>query len=120
MSAAWLTAFGTLAVAVFGLLGWVARYGWRVTRRTMRFLDDWQGETAREGLPAVPGVMARLKSVEGLVASISAEMHPNGGSSLRDVVHKTAAGVAEIKTEQAAVRTRLELFDAKREAREKS
>ncbi len=113
MSAAWLTAFGTLAVAVFGLLGWVVRYGWRVTRRTMRFLDDWQGETAREGLPAVPGVMARLKSVEGLVASISAEMHPNGGSSLRDVVHKTAADVADVKAEQAAVRTRLEAFGAR-------
>lgn len=113
MSAAWLTAFVALAVAVFGLLGWVARYGWRVTRRTMRFLDDWQGETAREGLPAVPGVMARLKSVEGLVASISAEMHPNGGSSLRDVVHKTAADVADVKAEQAAVRTRLEAFGAR-------
>ena len=113
MSAAWLTAFVALAVAVFGLLGWVARYGWRVTRRTMRFLDDWQGETAREGLAAVPGVMARLKSVEGLVASISAEMHPNGGSSLRDVVHKTAADVADVKAEQAAVRTRLEAFGAR-------
>ena len=113
MSAAWLTAFVALAAAVFGLLGWVARYGWRVTRRTMRFLDDWQGETAREGLPAVPGVMARLKSVEGLVASISAEMHPNGGSSLRDVVHKTAADVADVKAEQAAVRTRLEAFGAR-------
>ena len=113
MSAAWLTAFVALAVAVFGLLGGVARYGWRVTRRTMRFLDDWQGETAREGLPAVPGVMARLKSVEGLVASISAEMHPNGGSSLRDVVHKTAADVADVKAEQAAVRTRLEAFGAR-------
>ena len=113
MSAAWLTAFVALAVAVFGLLGWVVRYGWRVTRRTMRFLDDWQGETAREGLPAVPGVMARLKSVEGLVASISAEMHPNGGSSLRDVVHKTAADVADVKAEQAAVRTRLEAFGAR-------
>ena len=115
MSAAWLTAFVALAVAVFGILGWVARYGWRFARRGMHFLDDWQGEPAHDGLAATPGVMARLKGVEAVVASISAEMHPNGGTSLRDVVHKTAAGVAEIKAEQAAVRTRLELFDAKRE-----
>ncbi len=114
MNATWFAAFVTLAVAAGGLLAWAARYGWRVIRRTGHFLDDWQGEPAHDGLDATPGVMARLKSLEVTVASINAELHPNGGGSLRDVVSLTAADVADIKTEQAAVRARLELFDAAR------
>lgn len=114
MDPAWIVALVALATAVAGCLTWAARYGWRVLRRTMHFLDDWGGEPAHGGLGARPGVMARLKSVEDLVASISTEIHPNGGGSLRDVVARTAADVADIKTEQAAVRTRLELFDSAR------
>ena len=119
MSAAWLTAFVALAVAVTGLLGWVARYGWRVTRRTMHFLDDWQGEPAHDGLPATPGVMARLAGVEALTVGINAEMHPNGGSSLRDVVTLTAARVAEIRDDQAKMRARMEQLETQRAGREK-
>ena len=118
MSAAWLTAFTALAVAVFGLLGWAARYGWRVLRRTIHFLDDWGGESAHDGLEGTPGVMARLKNVEELVAKILHETTPNGGGNLRDVVRRTAQDVADIKTEQAAVRARLELFDGARIVRE--
>jgi hypothetical protein len=116
MSAAWLAAFTALAVAVFGLLGWAGRYGWRVLRRTMHFLDDYFGEPAHDGLEAKPGVMARLGSVEHLLAQVLAETTPNGGGSMRDEVARTARDVAEIKAEQAAVRLRLEAFDAKRAA----
>ena len=118
MSAAWLTAFTALAVAVVSVLAWAARYGWRVLRRTIHFLDDWGGESAHDGLDAKPGVMARLKSVEDLMAKVVAETTPNGGGTLRDVVKRTAQDVADIKTEQAAVRARLELYDARRTARE--
>ena len=54
MDPAWLTALTALAVAVFGVLGWAARYGWRVLRRTMHFLDDWGGEEAHDGLGPRP------------------------------------------------------------------
>jgi hypothetical protein len=115
----WLTAFTALAVAVAGCLLWCARKAWHASRRVSHFLDDYAGEPARDGLPARPGFMARLGSVEESMKHLSAEMSPNHGSSLRDVVHKTAADVAEIKSEQAAVRVRLELFDAQRPREEK-
>jgi hypothetical protein len=52
--------------------------------------------------------MARLTAVEGQLAHVVAEMSPNHGQSLRDRVIQTAAGVAEIKDEQARVRAQLE------------
>ena len=103
-----------------GLLGWVARYGWRVTRRTMRFLDEWRWRARARGPRRHARRHGPAQGVENLVASINAELHPNGGDSLRDVVSLTAAHVAEIRTEQAAVRTRLEAFDAKRAEQEKA
>jgi len=120
MDAAWFAAFVALATAVAGCVTWAGRYGWRVLRRTGHFLDDWQGEPAHDGLAATPGVMARLKSLEVTVAGISAELHPNGGGSLRDVVSLTAADVAQIKDDQAEMRRRMELFEAQRAGREKA
>jgi hypothetical protein len=118
VTAAWLTALTALAVAVFGLLGWAGRKVWRFLRRTIHFLDDWNGEASHDGVPGHPGVMARLKSVEELATRILEETTPNGGGNLRDVVRRTAQDVADIKAEQVAVRARLELFEARRAARE--
>jgi hypothetical protein len=119
MDPAWIAAFVALATAVVSLLAWAARYGWRVLRRTGHFLDDWQGEPAHDGLTATPGVMARLRSLEDFAASINAELHPNGGGSLRDVVARTAADVADIKQDQASMRARMELWESQRAGREK-
>lgn len=101
MDAAWVTALGTLAALAGGTLLWIGRHTWRFLRRVVHFLDDYAGQPARDGMPAKPGFMARLGSVEELTAKVSAEMHPNGGQSLRDVVNRTAADVADIKTDQA-------------------
>lgn len=110
-----------LAVAVFGLLGWVGRHAWRISRRTSHFLDDYFGEPARNGLAARPGVMARLQSVEQLVtdcmaelAKVAAETRPNGGSSLHDVMARTEQAVEQIRAEQAATRTRMEQIEQRR------
>ena len=58
--------------------------------------------------------MERIQNVEQIATTVLAETRPNGGSSLRDVVHQTAADVADVKkdvadvkTEQAAVRRAL-------------
>lgn len=118
MDPGWIVALVALATAVASCLAWAARKSWQVIRRTGHFLDDWQGEPAHDGLTATPGVMARLRNLEVTVAGISAELHPNGGGSLRDVVARTAADVADIKAEQAAVRTRLDLYEAGRAHRE--
>ena len=113
MNPAWLTALVALAVAVATCLGWGMRWAWRILRRAAHFLDDYFGEPAHDGLPAKPGVMARLSSVEELVAKVAAETTPNGGGSMRDEVARTARDVADIKQEQVAVRTRLELLQAR-------
>ncbi len=110
-TAAWLTALATLAAVIGGVLVWCARKAWRVLSRTMRFLDDYFGEPARDGVPARPGVMARLGAVEAATARVLAETQPNGGSSLRDVVHRTAADVAQM-------RQRMEQFERQRQERD--
>jgi hypothetical protein len=107
----WLTAAVALAVAVVGCAGWLLRIAWRGARRVTHFLDDYNGEPARDGLPAKPGFMARLASVEKALEHVVQETSPNHGRSLRDIVIRTASDVADIKAEQAAVKARLDIFE---------
>jgi hypothetical protein len=104
----WVAALVALVVAAVGGIAWACRWTWRILRRFGHFLDDYAGEPARDGLPARPGFMARLGSVEQLLAKVVAETTPNGGGSMRDEVARTARDVADIKKEQAAVRAQLE------------
>ena len=114
MNPEWLAALVALIVAVCAGLGWCLRWALRLLWRTMHFLDDWNGQDTRSGLEATPGVMARLHGVEQLIAKVVAETTTNRGGSMRDEVARTAVDVADIKAEQAAVRSRLEAFDATR------
>jgi hypothetical protein len=91
---------------------------WRILKRTTHFLDDFFGEPARDGVPAKPGVMARLGSVEDALGQVLAETRPDHGHSLRDVVHRTAEDVAEIRVAQTSMRTRMELLETQRFGRE--
>lgn len=118
MDPAWVASLTALTAAVFGLVGWAARYAWRITRRTNHFLDDYFGESARDGLPARPGIMARLKSVEEKLAQIVAETRPNGGTSLHDVMSRTERAVDDIRDEQAAMRARMEQLEVQRHDRD--
>ncbi|HEY1179931.1 MAG TPA: hypothetical protein VGF17_27560 [Phytomonospora sp.] len=52
------------------------------------FLDDWNGEHARPGVGARPGVMARLSAQDDRLSAIEHELHPNGGSSMRDAIDR--------------------------------
>ena len=110
MDPAWITTVVALAVAAAGCFGWIISHAWRVLRRVTRFLDDYAGEPARDGLPARPGFMARLASAETLIGKVLAETQPNHGTSLRDVVHKTAEDITEIKSDQAALRVEVEIL----------
>ena len=105
MDPGWISAFTALALAVFGCLGWMTRGTWRIIRKIGHFLDAWNGEPPHDGLPAKPGFMARLASVEESLEQVRAETQPNHGKSLRDVVHRTAEDVAAIKRDQAAIRS---------------
>ena len=85
------------------------RFAWRLLSETRDFLVEWRGRPEHNGLPATPGVMARLAEHEKLLGKLVAETQPNGGSSLRDVVARTATDVAGIKDEQARLREQIEL-----------
>ena len=97
MDPAWVTALIALVSAVLGLVVWSVRWLWRVLSRTTRFLDDYFGEPAHDGLPARPGVMARLHAVEAQLGGIAAELHPNSGHSLRDEVQQMATDMTTVK-----------------------
>lgn len=58
-----------LGLAVAALVSlWAALRGiFRLFARMHHFLDDWFGEEARDGIPARPGVMERLESLERAV-----------------------------------------------------
>ena len=71
MSAAWLTALAALVAAFGGVIVWMVRHAWHFVVRLMRFLDDFFGKPERDGMPAQPGVMARVTAIEHGMA----EMH---------------------------------------------
>lgn len=52
----------------------------RFVRRVVHFLDDWQGEEERAGIPRRPGVIERLAIVEARTAQLT----PNGGDHVAD------------------------------------
>ena len=105
----WIGALAAVSVAASGFLLWLLRWLWHTLVRTSHFLDDYFGQPPREGMAARPGVMARLAILEGLVGKVIGETQPDGGNSLRDVVHKTADDVVVIRDEQARLRAQLEL-----------
>lgn len=76
--APWLGAFFLAAFAIWGLGKRIAP----TVRKVTNFLDDWNGEPARPGVPQRLGVMARLDEMHH-------ELHPNSGSSLADAVNRT-------------------------------
>lgn len=112
MDAPSISAGVALGLAVMGIIGWGLRWGWKVLRRVSHFLDDYNGQPARDGMPARPGFMARLTTLEVLIQHVVDETKPNHGSSLRDSLNRLERDVGEIKTEQAAVKMRLQIYDA--------
>jgi hypothetical protein len=125
MDPAWVTAAVALAGITGTVLVFVGRWAFKILSRTTRFLDDYFGEAARDGMPARPGVMSRLGGLESKVSEIRAEVHPNGGNSLRDDVQRAARDVTTLRGEvgevQSAVtdvRSRLELFEQQRSDRD--
>ena len=54
------------------------------------FMRDWAGTPAEPGRDAVPGVMERLKKLDGQLTN-------NGGASMKDAVDRIEADIKEIK-----------------------
>ena len=132
MNPAWVTAALAFAGALGTAMIWLARWAWKLGTRIMRFFDDYFGTPAHDGVPARPGVMSRLQSMEQNVRVISDETKPNGGTSMRDLVHRTADDMVEVRkcitdvSEKVAHNTdaithltsRVEFFEQQREHRE--
>lgn len=82
--------FGTfeLVVAVvagLAILAKPATAGWRMARRTSRFLDVW------EGTKETPSIPARIAKVE----ERTAQLERNGGGSVRDAVERIERVLAD-------------------------
>ncbi|MET9322011.1 hypothetical protein ABZX75_17720 [Streptomyces sp. NPDC003038] len=76
----------TLLVGASTAVWRVVRGGLRLGRRIDLFIDDWYGEAERPGVPARPGVMARMSGIEQRLTRVEHELYPNSGGSLRDAV----------------------------------
>lgn len=79
-----------------GILLTAGGIAWKLAplaRRITHFLDDWQGEDARPGIPRRPGVLERLQTQEvasavssaalGILTSHVAPLTPDGGTAMR-------------------------------------
>lgn len=105
------SALGVAGIIIGALVRFVFRPLWRLTVKTGHFLDSWNGEPARDGLPARPGVVDRIVAIEY-------QVHSNDGGSIKDAVGRIESKVdaqteaaatvkAALEAEQAKVRTEL-------------
>lgn len=97
MNPAWIAAIGSLAGIVLGMMVWLGRSGWRLFRRTDQFLEDWNGVAGDSAHPLRPGVLQRLAQLEISMIDVQAQVHMNGGGSLRDEIKRTEATVGQIQ-----------------------
>ena len=76
----------------------VGRKLWPLSKRITHLIDDLAGDDARPGVPARPGLMERVASVEAAshetrerlkdVEKATAQLLRNGGSHLADAIYR--------------------------------
>ena len=108
MDPAWIVAAVALATLIAGFFGWILRKIFRALRLLVRFTDDYFGEPAGSGRPARPGVKTRLEKLEKHATEISAQVHLNSGTSLRDSVQRTELGMEDLKRSLAILSQKVE------------
>lgn len=81
----------TVVVGACTALGVGGRFMLRMGRNITNLRDDLLGEPARAGVPRRPGVVERLGLIEK-------ELHPNGGTSMRDAINRVERGLEEQRT----------------------
>lgn len=79
-----------LLIVLAGIAWRLIRAAYRLFRKVGYFLDDFNGEDARPGQPARPGMSER-------VAAIEHQFLPNNGATMRDAIDRV-----ERKAEAAA------------------
>ena len=92
---------GATLAAVTGIIVFSMKIA-KGLKRIVHFLDDYNGEEARPGIPERLGMSARISQLEDCVSSsrtelgqldkkvtfIEKELHPNHGTSMRDKVDR--------------------------------
>lgn len=78
-------------VFIFGVLFSI----WKFSIAWNDFMRDWKGDIHDDGRAPTPGVIARLEQLETGLRSVKAEVKPNGGKSLKDVVNRIETRLEE-------------------------
>lgn len=95
-------AAGAAGLLYLARLAWKALKGGRRAVVTVARLGDaLLGDEERPGMPE------RLDAVDGRLAAIEGELHPNGGGSLRDAVNRLEKGQQAADGRLAALESRL-------------
>lgn len=115
------TLLGVIATLAGAFVGWF--FGSSGSRKLAKqagyFFVDWAGQPARDGVAAIPGVMARLAGHDDALAAgakadhdaadalteIRAELRTNGGSSVRDEIRAIKPALAQVEVAVASART---------------
>jgi hypothetical protein len=91
-----------------GLIAGFIKFVWPMMRSIRNFLSGWEGEPARPGVEARPGVMERLQVIEFDVKAIKHEVHLNSGQSIKDTVVRTEGKIDDLHR-------RVDAIDSQRE-----
>jgi hypothetical protein len=86
-----ITLIGGGAALVSGLLITL----WKFSITWTEFIKDWKGDHPTDGRAPTPGVIARLEQLESGLRTVKAEVKPNGGKSLKDVVNRIETRLEE-------------------------
>ena len=68
---------------------------WKFSIAWNDFMRDWKGDSHNDGRAATPGVIARLEKLEVGLRTVKAEVKPNGGKSIKDVVNRIETRLEE-------------------------
>ena len=89
MLAATITAIGVIGVGLYKAI--------KLTKRFIHFLDDYFGEEERPGFDGRPGMQERMKIIEMEIMSISFEMKPNHGTSMKDAINRIEKRLTQLE-----------------------
>ncbi len=86
-----------VVLAMIATVGGMLAVVWRkLMRPVVLMAKDWNGEAARAGVAARPGVMERLDAHDRMLNTIHDEVNLNHGGSIKDAVHRIESDVKSI------------------------
>jgi len=105
-----LITVAAVLAAVTGIIVFSRKLG-GVVKKIVHFLDDFNGEEERPGVPARPAMSARIAQLEECMNNshrqmedmnkklefIEKELHPNHGSSMRDKVDNIVSRLNDVE-----------------------